>query len=121
MLYIYVPMDKIIELGENILNNFPKVLENGNEILIHKHCSVPNLSGEIDFWRDKALFDIKLSHEENANLNWVMQLMAYKGMLNIDVDRFIIYNVLQGKIIEIPIVDEERCKKLVKFLSNLKK
>ena len=119
MLYINISNEKIEELGKNILEKFPKIFENGREIEIHKHCSVNGLNGEIDFWRDGELFDIKLSHEKSVDLNWVMQLMCYKGMLEKDVNNFYIYNVLSGKIIEIPCVEDERCKKLVKYLSQI--
>jgi len=117
MLFINVQMDKVLEFGKNILENFPEELGYGNQILIHKHYTVPGLSGEIDFWKDGALFDIKMSHEKSVNLNWVMQLMCYKAMMNIEVKQFFIYNVLSGKAIEIPCIDEKRCQKLVEYLS----
>jgi len=38
-------------------------------------------------------------------------------MMNIEVKQFFIYNVLSGKAIEIPCIDEKRCQKLVEYLS----
>ena len=119
MLYINVPLDKIIELGENILDKFPKELLDGEQIIIHKHCAVDGLSGEIDFLKDGYLYDIKCSHEKKIDLNWVMQLMCYKGMLEENVSNFLIYNVLSGKIMEIPMIESKRCVKLVKYLSQI--
>lgn len=118
MLYINVPLEKIIELGENVIKNYPKFLNNGNNIIIHKHYAIPGLCGEIDFWKDNALFDIKMSHEKKVDLNWVMQLMCYKGMMDIDVEQFYIYNVMSGKLIEIPNIEKNNCIKLVKYLSQ---
>jgi len=118
MLYINVPIDKIIELGESVLKNYPSFLDNGENILIHKHYGIPGLAGEIDFWKDSQLFDIKVSHEKKVDLNWVMQLMCYKGMMDTETEHFFIYNVLSGNIIEIPCVDEKRCEKLIVYLSQ---
>lgn len=118
MLYINVPLDKIRELGETIVDRFPVSFLGANNIVIHKHYAVPGLCGEIDFWRDGALFDIKMSHEKKADLNWVMQLMCYKGMMDLEVQQFFIYNVLSGKLIDIECIDDEKCKKLVKYLCS---
>lgn len=119
MLYINVPMDKIKELGENILSNFPNFLDGGQDILIHKHYGIPGLCGEIDFFKDGTLFEIKMSHEKKADLNWIMQLMCYKGMMDTNVSQFIVYNVLYGKLIEIPNIDDKKCSKLIEFLSQI--
>jgi len=118
MLYINVPMDKVEELGRMVLERMPQLIVGGN-VLIHRHYGVEGLSGEIDFWSDGSLYDIKMSHERRADLNWVMQLMCYKGMMREDVERFYVYNVMMGNLVEIPCVELERCRKLVKYLSNL--
>jgi len=111
-------MDKVEELGRMVLERMPQLIVGGN-VLIHRHYGVEGLSGEIDFWSDGSLYDIKMSHERRADLNWVMQLMCYKGMMREDVERFYVYNVMMGNLVEIPCVELERCRKLVKYLSNL--
>ena len=119
MLYINIPMQKVKEFGEGVLEMFRYfggVLGEEGEVLIHKHYGVKGLSGEIDFWKDGALFDIKMSGEKKADLNWVMQLMCYKGLMDENCDQFYIYNALNGKIVEIPCVEEEKCRKLVEYL-----
>jgi len=119
MLYINVAKDKIMEIGNIILERYPKYLDGGKEIVIHKHYGVKGLTGEIDFWRDGILYDIKMSHEKKVDLNWIMQLMSYKGLMDREVNGFVVYNVMMGKMIEIPDVNLERCGKLVKFLQDI--
>jgi len=102
-----------------ILERYPKYLDGGKEIVIHKHYGVKGLTGEIDFWRDGILYDIKMSHEKKVDLNWIMQLMSYKGLMDREVNGFVVYNVMMGKMIEIPDVNLERCGKLVKFLQDI--
>lgn len=122
MLYVHVSMEKVKEFGKNVLEMFKylenSLGENNGEIIIHKHYGIKGLCGEIDFWKNGALFDIKMSHEKNADLNWVMQLMCYKGLMDKECEQFFVYNSLTGKIIEIPCVEIIQCQELVKYLSE---
>jgi len=116
MLYIGVPMDKVKEFGENIINRLIYFKQEKGEIIIHKHYGVEGLNGEIDFWKDGALYDIKMSHEKKIDLNWILQLMCYKGMMDVEVNKFFIYNALLGKVVEIPVVEMEKCLSLVEYV-----
>jgi len=121
MLFINVPMEKVKEFGGKVLEMFKyfgNYFNEANDILIHKHFGIKGLSGEIDFWIDGALFDIKMSHEKKCDLNWVMQLMCYKGLMDKEVNQFFVYNCLLGKIIEIPCIDVKNCEALVSYLSQ---
>jgi len=120
MLYISVPMDKVVDLGEKMVSNFGKIVDKlgGDRLRYHKGYGVEGLSGEIDFMVDDGLWEIKMS-KERVSLDWVMQLMCYGGMMEDDVGSMWIYNGLIGEVIRLPVIDGEMCKELVEYLRKI--
>lgn len=120
MLYINTDLRQINDFGENILFNIEKLFANlqGSNIIIHKSYSIEGLSGEIDFWINKRLWEIKMSNEKKIDFDWILQLMCYKGLMEQDVEGISIYNGLQGRIYHLEDISKIKCTKLVEFISK---
>ena len=112
-------MDKIIDWCEKVVTNFihlEKYLS--GQLVIHEKVGIDGLRGEIDFWQNGKLWEIKMSNEKKISLDWMMQLMCYDGLMEQGCSMYVVYNGLQGNMVIVPKVSDKKCEKLVEYLSK---
>jgi DNA polymerase III epsilon subunit-like protein len=109
---------------DNITNIFGKWLADAKKDVMtcHEEVSIKEgVCGELDLRVDDMIIDYKCTINDNINIEWIVQLLCYKALCNmnkIKINKIGIFNPLKGCIWTIDVGDWNKQIQLIEYLTK---